>query len=551
MSGYAWRRYNADIASLAAASVVETGNGFIYSLAPTLSFTLSGTDDKVYDAGTRSTATGGLRQTGVTGAVNGDTATVAMASGATGTFADAGAGIGKTVFHTGADAAVTVVDSNGKPVYGYGLTSITSAANITAATLTIAAEAKTKVYGQSDPTLTYTLSGLQGEDAAAAVLTGALGRASGRNVGSYAINLGSLAANANYAISYTQSALTITPATLAIAAEAKTKVYGQSDPTATYTVSGLQYDDGAAEVLTGALDRATGESVGSYAFGPGALTANANYAMSFTGNFLSITPASLTIRPRDQSRIAGNANPEPVPVYTGFRFGDTASVVSGLTISTAAGASSSPGAYALTPAGASASNYTITLLDGVLTVTAAPITFVPTTALGSTATGGSGTTVGFQNQGGGFLSSSSASFLAPASTSGTGTGGTFGSTSTAVGGSFGSTPVVVTRSSGGIISVQATPSSGAGGTGGQLESSISAGSFNVIYSQPVNYQVATGTGGAGGADAVGGGTGGRALAADSSFTTFAGDERPAVAVVGSGTSGDGTSGENRDNTNGN
>ena len=71
------------------------------------------------------------------------------------------------------------------------------------ATLTVTADGQTKVYGDSDPALTYSASGFQYADNAGSVLSGSLSRAAGETVASYAIGQGTLAANANYTISYT------------------------------------------------------------------------------------------------------------------------------------------------------------------------------------------------------------------------------------------------------------------------------------------------------------------------------------------------------------
>ena len=92
------------------------------------------------------------------------------------------------------------------------------------------AEAQTKTYGSADPSLSYSVSGLQLSDKEADVLTGLLARVAGENVGSYAIGQGGLAADANYTLSFTGSDLTITPATLSVTAEAQTKTYGSADP---------------------------------------------------------------------------------------------------------------------------------------------------------------------------------------------------------------------------------------------------------------------------------------------------------------------------------
>jgi hypothetical protein len=77
---------------------------------------------------------------------------------------------------------------------------------ITDKTLTVMAVAKSKTFGEADPALTYTYNGLLNGD----VITGALSRAAGENVGSYTIQQGTLAAT-NYFISYTANSLTINP----------------------------------------------------------------------------------------------------------------------------------------------------------------------------------------------------------------------------------------------------------------------------------------------------------------------------------------------------
>ncbi len=77
------------------------------------------------------------------------------------------------------------------------------------------ADAKTKVYGDADPSLTYQVSGLKNGDTAGAVLNGgsSLSRVAGENVGVYGINQGGLGLlSANYDLSYQGNNLTITKA---------------------------------------------------------------------------------------------------------------------------------------------------------------------------------------------------------------------------------------------------------------------------------------------------------------------------------------------------
>ena len=184
--------------------------------------------------------------------------------------------------------------------------STTSTLTVNPATLTITADAETKVYGTADPALAYTASGFQFHDTAGSVLTGALARAqagtlAGEQAGGYAISQGTLAANSNYTISFTAGTLTITPAPLTVTANAQTKVYGSADPTLAYTSSGFQFSDTAATVLTGSLARAAGETVSGspYAIGQGTLTANSNYTIHYTGSSLSITPATPVVTVSD------------------------------------------------------------------------------------------------------------------------------------------------------------------------------------------------------------------------------------------------------------
>ena len=255
--------------------------------------------------------------------------------------------------------------------YTIGFTGSTLA--ITAATLTIAAQVQTKAYGATDPVLSFTASGFQFSDTQASVLTGALTRAPGESVtgGPYAITQGTLAANANYTIGFTGSTLTITPAALTIAAQAKSKSYGATDPALTFTISGLQFSDPQASVLTGALTRAAGESVAGspYAITQGTLAANGNYAIAFTGNTLAITPATLFITADSKSKIFGATDPILTVTYAGFVNGESAAVLSGTLVITRA-PGENVGSYVITPAGLTAVNYAIIFNPGSLSITA-------------------------------------------------------------------------------------------------------------------------------------------------------------------------------------
>ena len=116
------------------------------------------------------------------------------------------------------------------------------------------------------------------------------GAAPGAAVGSYDIAPSAALGTGltNYTISYASGTLTVRPATLLVAADPETKVAGAGDPPLTFVANGFQAGD-TAGVLTGALTRAAGETAGSYPISQGTLSANANYAIAFTGNTFVIT----------------------------------------------------------------------------------------------------------------------------------------------------------------------------------------------------------------------------------------------------------------------
>jgi hypothetical protein len=152
---------------------------------------------------------------------------------------------------------------------------------------------QTKIYGTNDPSsgFTYSETGLYTGDS----ITGNLGRASGETIGNYSYNMGSLAASTNYSIALNPATFGITPAALTITANPQTKVYGTSDPSLTYTQTGLVVNttvDGVLinDALTGALTRVAGQNVGTYPILQGTLSAGTNYSTTYNGSTFSITP---------------------------------------------------------------------------------------------------------------------------------------------------------------------------------------------------------------------------------------------------------------------
>ena len=91
---------------------------------------------------------------------------------------------------------------------------------------------------------------------------------------------------------------------------------------------------------------------------------------------ISITPAPLTVKADDASKQYGDPMPTFTAKYIGFVLGQNPSNLAGALVfatSPAADAISLPGSYAIIPSGQSSANYSITYLNGTLTVTPPPL----------------------------------------------------------------------------------------------------------------------------------------------------------------------------------
>ncbi len=116
---------------------------------------------------------------------------------------------------------------------------------IAPAALTVTADAKSKEYRDDDPELTYTYSGLVGGESIGDNLTGALVRETGDNVGTYAINIGTLACSSgNYSINFSGATFTITPKSLGsgIAPATGITIDAITKSSNTYSVPGISHN---------------------------------------------------------------------------------------------------------------------------------------------------------------------------------------------------------------------------------------------------------------------------------------------------------------------
>ena len=249
---------------------------------------------------------------------------------------------------------------------------------ITPKNVTVTAEAKEKTYGAADPELTYTVEGLEYDDA----LTGSLTREAGENVGSYAILKGTLDGGNNYTITYKGADLTIDKRTVGLEWTDDTFTYNGKSRIPSAAVTGLVNED-AVEVTVNGAEVDAGEG---YTATAGSLTGDKayNYALPEDGSVLthsfSIAPKELTVTTASASKAYdGTALVKTDGAsIEGLVEGETATVTA-TGSRTAVG--SSDNTYEITWDSAKASNYKITKENlGTLTVTANDTEIVLTAA---------------------------------------------------------------------------------------------------------------------------------------------------------------------------
>ncbi|WP_426209583.1 MBG domain-containing protein [Massilia sp. TWP1-3-3] len=168
----------------------------------------------------------------------------------------------------------------------YLITASNGALTISARPITLAADAKTKVYGSADPALTFTA------EAAGA----SRGLVAGDNVGSYTINANALA-NGNYVISATNGALSISKAQLTVTADDQARLYGAVNPVFTQTVTGFVNGDTRA-VVSGSAN-ATSTANGITPVGYAVISANATGLVATNYDFTKLVDGTLAITAQD------------------------------------------------------------------------------------------------------------------------------------------------------------------------------------------------------------------------------------------------------------
>ncbi|EKD70379.1 MAG: hypothetical protein ACD_46C00549G0006, partial [uncultured bacterium] len=331
---YDFKQYNA---TYGVTPISGSGNGFLYTLTPSVTPLLTGIISKIYNGNTIADLTGHYTSTG---SVDGDTVTF---NPTTGNYDNKNVGSGKTVSVSGVTIASA---SNGAAiVYGYELSTTSASSNtgeITPASLTVSSNtSQSKIYGDDDPlsaktAYSITSGTLYGSDS----LTGDMGRVAGELVGNYnftqntvAVSDGNNGANYNLIFNGSTNKFQITTRTLTATIANQTKTYGTNDP----SLSGILVTlgnvvDGSVTDINGnvtaindtgnvatslaSLTRMVGENIGNYNITAGALNAltgsaasNYNAATDTGSSLLTINQANLTVTANPATKIYGTSDP--------------------------------------------------------------------------------------------------------------------------------------------------------------------------------------------------------------------------------------------------
>jgi 6-phosphogluconolactonase (cycloisomerase 2 family) len=299
----------------------------------------------------------------ISGIKNADNITATFASAATAASAVGGYPI-----------VATLVDPSAK-LGNYSVTSNNGTLTVNPAALTVTAADGTRVYGDPNPAFTGSIAGLKNGDVITATFVSTATAASA--VGAYAITPSLADPNTklgNYTVTSNNGTLTITVASLTVNAGNASRTYGDPNPPFAGTIIGLKNGD-AITANYASIANAT-SPVGSFPVSPTLVDPTSrlgNYNVTLNNGTLTITPALLSVTATNASRLYGDPNPVFVGTISGLKNGDAITA----TFATLATPGSPVGTYAIVPTlqdpTAKLGNYSAGTINGVLTVTPAPL----------------------------------------------------------------------------------------------------------------------------------------------------------------------------------
>ncbi|NHB67521.1 ELWxxDGT repeat protein [Perlabentimonas gracilis] len=268
------------------------------------------------------------------------------------------------------------IELTGGDATNYELTLVNGELEITKASLIATADDKSRTYGADNPVLTTAYAGFVNDENETAITEPIVSTSATATsvVGKYPITLDGGSAT-NYELTLVDGELDITKASLTATAESKSRTYGADNPVLTIAYAGFVNDENESAITEPIVSTsATATSVvGKYPITLEGGSAT-NYELTLVDGELDITKASLTATAESKSRTYGADNPVLTIAYVGFVNDEDESAITEPTVSTSATTTSVVGQYPITLEGGSATNYELTLVDGELDITKAPLT---------------------------------------------------------------------------------------------------------------------------------------------------------------------------------
>lgn len=264
--------------------------------------------------------------------------------------------------------------------HNYDITSIENGTlTITPAPLKIISNNYSREYFTKNPVFDYKAEGFRNGDSKSSIRTPPTFKSSAElssDCGQYPI-IPSGASAMNYDITYESGVLTITPASLTVQAEDKSREYGDENPILGFNIVGLKGTDTASSALQEmpilSSTATVMSNVGQY---PITITGgkSKNYTLSYRSGVLNVTKAPLSVMVGNAERTYGEANPAFTRSYLGFKLNDTETTAFSVLpkLSCLASRASNVGDYPIEVSGGTAHNYEIVSYgSGVLTITQA------------------------------------------------------------------------------------------------------------------------------------------------------------------------------------
>ena len=240
---------------------------------------------------------------------------------------------------------------------------VTRTYKITPKAVTVTADDKSKVYGETDPALTAAVSGTIGND----TVDYSLSRDAGEAVGDYAITASGEAEQGNYTVTYNPGTLTITKkGTLTVTGTSYNHEY---DANVHGTAASVNVTEGTKVSYKVGEDGEWTEEVPTIKdVGSKEVTVkaeNPNYETAEDRYTLTVTPKAVTVTAEDKSKVYGEEDPELTATVSGTIGDDT------VDYSLSREEGEAVGNYAITASGEEKQgNYTVTYNPGTLTIIA-------------------------------------------------------------------------------------------------------------------------------------------------------------------------------------